>query len=54
MKATQAEVTNAKDLKYLRLPKQIVPASLRDTAGMLKDRYSDLKRHLQKIRKEWK
>ncbi len=34
-------------------PVQIVPKSLLDTAGLLKDRYADLKKHIGKVHREW-
>ena len=38
----------------LTLPKPIIPDSLEDTAGILKDRYTDLKRHIKKMQSEWR
>ena len=34
-------------------PVQVVPKSLLDTAGLLKDRYADLKKHAAKVHREW-
>ena len=51
MNTNKAKILTINDLHKLRHP---VPASILDTAGILADRYNDLKRHLKKIRKEWK
>ena len=34
-------------------PIQVVPKSLLDTAGLLKDRYTDLKKHIARVHREW-
>lgn len=37
----------------LLYPEPILPPSLEDAAGMLQDRYEDMRKHYRKIRKEW-
>ena len=34
-------------------PVKVMPKSLMDAAGLLSDRYADLKRHITKIHGEW-
>lgn len=34
-------------------PVKVVPKSLMDAAGLLRDRYADLKKHITKVHSEW-
>jgi hypothetical protein len=38
--------------RYARLPEKELPKSLDKAAGLLKDKYSALKRHVKNVRKE--
>ena len=50
----QAKMTTLKKLGKERNTVPYTPTqSIIEAAGLLKDRYADLKKHYQKIRKEW-